>query len=167
MPQASIRIDGLDEVMARLRADRIAQQHLRRGFEEVGWFLRSEASKRAPVHKGTLRGSIAHEVDPSPVPLWVRVGHLRDGAAPHAPYMEFGTGLVHDHPSWPRRVHRVSGGKLAPWAELRGVNPYAVANAIMRRGGLRPRRYLRGALEENSDRVIRIIAGALRRAGET
>jgi len=167
MPAASITIEGLDLVMARLRADLIAQRHLRAGLEAVGLLLVSEARKRAPVDRGPLRASIAHKVDPSAVPLFVEIGHLTDSAAPYAPYMEFGTGLVHDHPSWPRRVPMVPPRALEGWARRHGANPFAVARAIPRRGGLTPRRYLRGALEDNQSAVVRIVAGALRRAGET
>lgn len=138
----TIKVEGLDQLMARLRAEPLLAAPLRKGFDKVGFLVTSEARKRAPVDRGTLRASIAHQVDPSPLPLWVTVG-----AKPHyAPYMEYGTGLVHDHPSWPRK----------------GLDGDAARVRIMRRGGLTPRRYLRGALEDNRERIVRIVSGAIR-----
>lgn len=163
MATTSIRIEGIEAVMARLRVDAIARQHLRDGFNAIGFLLTNEAKQRAPVDTGLLRNSIAFEVDPSPVPLWVTIG-----ARPHyAPYMEYGTGLCHDHPSWPKRPHKVPLGALDKWGHRTGNDGNAVALMITLRGGLKPRRYLRGALEANGERVIRIMAGALRKAGET
>lgn len=157
----TIKIEGLDKLIAKLRGNDMLGPALREGFEKVGYVVTSEAKKRAPVDRGTLRASIAHEVDPSPVPQWVRIG-----AKPfYAPYMEFGTGLVHDHPSWPRKRHVVPVAALAGWAGRVGADAGGAANAISRRGGLKPRRYLRGALEDNGERIVRLIAGSLRKAG--
>ena len=162
MPSVSIQVLGLDALMADLRAERLLAAPLREGFDKVGIGLRTSAVKRAPVDRGALRSSIKPVVDPSSVPLWVE---LRAGdAAPYAPYMEYGTGLVHDHPNWPRKPHRIPAGALDAWAKRKGLDGGAVASRIMRRGGLKPRRFLRGALEDNRETVIRIISGALRRA---
>jgi hypothetical protein len=151
----TIKVEGLDKLMARLRVDPLVGKPLRDGFEAVGHLVVSEARKRAPVDRGLLRASIAHEAET----LGVKVG-----AKPkYAPYMEYGTGLVHDHPSWPRKRHVVPPGALAGWGKRKGADGAAVANAISRRGGLKPRRYLRGALEDNTGRIVRIVAGALKR----
>ena len=162
MNSISIRVEGLDRLIAKLRAEPLLAQPLRSGFEKVGFLLGSEARRRAPVDRGQLRASIAHQVDPSPVPTWVKVG-----AKPHyAPYMEYGTGLIHDHPSWPRKPHKIPFGALDGWAKRKGLDGGAVAGAVMARGGLKPRRFLRGALEDNREKVLRIISGALRAASE-
>jgi len=78
--------------------------------------------------------------------------------------MEYGTGLTHDHPNWPRRVHVVPVGALSNWGPVRRnlVSAGAVATSITRRGGLKPRRYLRGMLEDNSSKFIAIIRRAVR-----
>jgi hypothetical protein len=163
VPVISIRVEGMDRVAERLRAGPLLGQPMRDAFNKIGLGLQTSARKRAPVDRGALRASIGYRMDPSPVPTWVR---LEAGqAAPYAPYMEFGTGMQHDHPSWPRRPHRIPPGALDAWGKRKGIDGAAVAGAIMKRGGLKPRRFLRGALEENQDRVVRIIAGALRSAG--
>ncbi|MGK3946155.1 hypothetical protein ABK046_48370, partial [Streptomyces caeruleatus] len=43
--------------------------------------------------------------------------------------------------------HNPPPSALAGWAARHGLNPYAVAKAIAKRGGLRPRRFFRDALE--------------------
>lgn len=161
MPDVSIRVEGLDVLMDNLRADRLLAAGLREGFDKAGQGLRTSALKRAPVDRGALRASIKAHVDPSPLPTFVE---LRAGdAAPYAPYMEYGTGLIHDHPSWPRKRHVIPPGALDAWAKRKGVDAGAVSQAVMRRGGLKPRRFLRGALEDNQERVVRVVAGAVRK----
>lgn len=158
----TIRVEGLDRLAAQLRADHLLGPALRRGLDKVGYIITSEAKKRAPVDRGQLRASISHEVDPSPLPTFVKIG-----AKPHyAPYMEFGTGLVHDHPSWPRKPHKIPFGVLDGWGKRKGIDGAGAAGAIMKRGGLKPRRYLRGAIEDNEGRIVKLIAGELKKAGQ-
>ena len=61
----SIKIEGLDAVATRLKAENLVGAPLRKGFTKVGFFLESEAKKRAPVRTGLLRGSITYAVDPA------------------------------------------------------------------------------------------------------
>jgi HK97 gp10 family phage protein len=158
MPDITVTIQGLDSTLDRLQLAPLLAQPLRNGFEAVGYLLTSEAKRRAPVDRGLLRASIAHKVDQSSVPMGVEIG-----AKPfYAPYMEFGTGLVHDHPSWPRKRHMVPAGALDGWAKRKGLDGGAVARSINKRGGLKPRRFLRGALEGNEARVVSIVTKALK-----
>lgn len=160
---ASITIKGLDDLIRRLRDKNLLAPALHDGMKAAGFLLESEAKKRAPVDRGLLRSSIAHEVFTEGSLIGARIG-----AKPkYAPYMEYGTGLVHDHPSWPRKRHVVPAGALAGWGKRKGLDGAAVARSITKRGGLTPRRYLRGALEDNQARVVKVISGHLKRAEQT
>ena len=153
----TVRVEGLDRVLAGLQPVPLFAAPLRKGFDAVGYLLTSEAKRRAPVDRGTLRASIAHEVEGGAIPTGVKIG-----AKPfYAPYMEYGTGLAHDHPSWPRKRHMVPPGALDGWAKRKGLDGGAVARSINKRGGLAPRRFLRGALEANEARVVAIVRKAL------
>jgi len=163
---ASIKINvDAAALIRRLKDDRFAREPLRQAMVKVGMIGETDSKRRAPVDFGRLRASITHKVDDQPLMLSVDIGVI-GGAREmdYAQYMEYGTGLMHDHPNWPRRRHVVSGGQLGDWGPVRRalVNPYAVAKAISRRGGLRPRRYLRGMLEDNTGRFLSIIRAAVR-----
>lgn len=113
------------------------------------------ARARAPVNSGALRRSIDTRLEEKPGEATAYIGSNRF----YAPYMEFGTGLRHDHPSWPRKRHLIPPGALNSWAAMksRGGTPVdgeAVRQAIMKAGGLRPRRFLRSSLEDLTDRIL-------------
>jgi hypothetical protein len=107
------------------------------------------AKRLAPFWRGHLRRSITSERDPSSFPVWAKVGTN----APHARPMEFGTGTLSDDPASGGGVHWPPAQALAPWATAKGMNPYAVAAAIGKRGGLKPRRYLRDAADEAEGKI--------------
>lgn len=166
-----VQIDGLPELIRRLREDAGAGKALEQGFHRIGLEQTSASKKRTPVDVGLLRNRITYEVDRSPLPTFVRIGTIGGDNPGYAAYMEYGTGLRHDHPSWPRRPHIVPGRVLVPWAARKARSryggpeggAYAVARAITARGGLEPRRYLRGPFEANRARYVRTLAEALRR----
>lgn len=163
---ARIRVDvDADEVIKRLRNDRFVREPLRVALNKVGRMGETDSKRRAPVDFGRLRAAITHQVDDQPMMLSVEIGVIgKSGDLPYAKYMEYGTGLTHDHPNWPRRVHMVPFGVLNNWGPVRRglVNGAAVAVSITKRGGLRPRRYLRGMLEDNSSKFIAIIKRAVK-----
>jgi len=158
-----VRLDGWERLVASL-ASVAPEQRVRQFLDSTGLLLRDEARRRAPVNSGVLRSQIFHEVDSAEPPQWVDVG-----AMPHyAKYMEFGTGLRHDHPNWPRKRHfgyvLEQGAHWQPvpglvyWAKRKGMGaPESAARGLMvaiaRRGGLDPRRYLRGPIEDLRGRV--------------
>lgn len=169
--RATIRIDGLPELIRRLREDAGLAKPLEQGFHTIGLHASSESKRLAPVDTGLLRNRITYEVDRSPLPTFVRIGTIGGDNPGYAAYMEYGTGLRHDHPNWPRRPHVVPGKALVKWAARKARSryggpeggAYAVARAITARGGLAPRRYLRGPFEANRARYVRTIEEALRR----
>lgn len=156
---ARITVEGLDRVVARLQDMQLWAGPLRKGLDKAGFIVESEAKKNAPVDRGTLRASIAHEVEQATVPRYVKVGSNLH----YAPLMEFGTGRRSDGPS-PSAGHFPPPSELAGWAQRHGMagEEFAIARAIARRGGLRPRRYLRNALDTCQDRVVSVIRSAMR-----
>jgi hypothetical protein len=155
------------ELIRRLREDRFLREPIRAALVNIGRHGENAAKLRAPVDKERLRASITHEVDDQPLMLEVQVGVIGvTGALKHAIYMEYGTGLVHDHPNWPRRRHTIHPSMLANWGKVKAgiVNAGAAAWAINRRGGLMPRRYLRSVLEDHGDQYVRIVRAYIRRA---
>lgn len=154
-----INVQGLDRTVAQLQNMQLWAAPLRKGLDKAGFIVESEAKKNAPVDRGTLRASITHEVEQATVPRHVRVG----SSLGYAPLMEYGTGRQGDGPS-PSSGHFPPPSALAGWADRHGMagEEFAIARAIARRGGLRPRRYLRNALDTCQDRVISVIRSAMR-----
>jgi len=140
---AGLQVEGLERVLRKVDPKLLAGP-LRRFFDRAGITVRNAAAKRAPVDTGRLRASLAYEVDPAPLPLWAKVGTNVE----YAPYMEFGTGVFAEGEGGGR--HWPPGEALSAWAGKHGfASGFAAAAAIGKRGGLEPRRYLRGGLEES------------------
>jgi hypothetical protein len=152
MSRRAVRIRGLSDVIEKLDFSKSAISVLKKYLKSAGTVVAGEARRRAPVDSGLLRTSISTEVFEKDGVVVAAIGtNVANNGKPYGAYMEFGTGLVHDHPSWPRARHVVPPAALMGWAERKGrgggnFNEYSVANSITRRGGLKPRRYLRGAL---------------------
>lgn len=146
-----VQITGLDRLVKKLGPGAL-REPFRKFFERCGQAVKTEAQRRAPVDTGRLRASIAYEIgDESPLPRTVRIG----SRVHYAPYMEYGTARQGD-PDVPHRAkHWPPAGALDRWAYLHGIEDGggAVAEAIGKRGGLKPRRYLRGALSEMKGKV--------------
>jgi len=151
---------------------RALEDYIKRSSEAVA----GQARTRTPVNNGALRASITAQYQATgPVSVESSIGTNLS----YAPYMEFGTGLVHDHPSWGRKRHMVSYKVLIPWVKRKfGVGDkqatgfaIAIAKNIMKRGGLLPRRFLRGSLEAFEPRIKadaqKIVSAIKREAGLT
>jgi hypothetical protein len=148
---APIRITGLPELMAKLDRPAWAERPVRDLHDTWRFFVERGAKGKAPVWRGQLRRSITSERDDARLPRWSRVGTN----LPYAPAMEGGTGLLADLPGGTGTRHWPPTAGVAPWARAHGMAPFLVARAIGRRGGLRPRRFLRGAAEEAERRLPR------------
>lgn len=101
------------------------------------------------INSGQLRNSITPEIRNKHNILQGVVGsNLK-----HAPYMEFGTGIPAGRPrhipplaaiqKWVSQKNR--GGKT--------LNAYVIQQAIAKRGGLVPRRYLQRAFDDNKKKI--------------
>jgi hypothetical protein len=169
MSGVRVQVDGLPELIRALRNNAGAGQALAQGLNAIGLRASSESKRAAPTGVSSkLKNSITFEVDRSHLPTFVRIGTIGGERVDYAAYMEYGTGLVHDHPNWPRRPHIVPTGRRTPpglklWAKRKGQDPYTIAGAINAKGGLEPRRYLRGPFERDRAQYVRTLAEALRR----
>lgn len=181
MTTVSVEVKNLAKLVRALRDNAGVAQELTQAFHDIGLNGVSDSRRAAPVNSGKLRNSIFYEVDWQPLPTYVRIGVLGGPTAGYAAYMEYGTGLVHDHPNWPRERHRVPAAALESWVEQKGRSRGEKAKArrerlsrvsddarraayfIMKRGGLEPRRYLRDPFERNRDKYVRRIQKAIRR----
>lgn len=157
MNQPGIHIEGLDRLLRKL-GPALVREPLRRFLERGAIVVQGHARERAPVDTGLLRSDIAYELDPADVPSWARIGPN----VFYAPYQEYGTGLLAEGPGAAGGRHWPPGEALSAWAERHGGNGFAVAAAIGRRGGLRPKRFLRGGLQD-SLAEIRTLLGRLGR----
>lgn len=148
-----VEVKGLDKLLKKIGAEAILGKPLRGAFFASGAVLEGEAKRRAPVDQGLLEASITHQEDPSSIPLWGRMGTN----VKYAPYMEYGTGRNSDGPGG-KQYHNPPAKALEGWARRHGIEGggAAVAAMIRRKGGLKPRRFLRGALEAKQAEVIRI-----------
>lgn len=180
-----IEFDGLPELIRALRNNANVAKPMRNALDDIGLKATSASRRKAPRNVGKLLNSITYEVDRSPLPTFVRIGSIGSERVDYAAYMEYGTGTQHDHPSWPKKPHRVPAVALEEWVAQKGRSRGEKASArrerlarvsddarraayfIMKRGGLKPRRYLRGPFEQGRAQYVRIIAAALRQMSLT
>lgn len=147
-----IEIPGLVDALCKCDKGLVGEA-ARRFLERCCITICNEAKDRAPVDMGLLRASITYEVDRAELPLQAVVGTN----VHYAPYMEFGTGLFAEGDSALKRgsgPHWPPAHALDRWAHLHGwPSGAAVARVIGQRGGLLPRRFLRGAFEASKDAI--------------
>lgn len=153
MPIRSITIAHLDEHLKRL-GPALVSQPLRKFFSRATIEIQGHARQGAPVDNGLLRARIVTEVDRAEPPTFGKVGFLnaREGSAHYmqARAMEFGTGRMGDSEVSHKATHMPPGDALDVWAKRHGFESgWQVARIIARRGGLRPRRFLRNAIEQS------------------
>lgn len=154
MSDVEVKIENLDEVLRRISPE-IYAEPLRTFWERAAIAVENLARTKAPVDTGRLRASMAHELDSASPPIWAKVG----SNVAYAPYMEYGTGTQSDGPGGRGGVHWPPPGALDVWAQRHGFPSGAVvAKIIGQRGGLEPRRYLRGALQEAMGQISGFIA---------
>lgn len=165
----TIDLTGDAELIESLRQNGNLKRVLHDAFERIGEHARSASRERAPHDRGKLRNSIIYEQTPPDsdgVTTGVRIGTIGSDRPRYAAWMEFGTGKVNDHPSWPKNPHKMgaaAGEALAAWGRRTGKDAGAAFWAIVRRGGILPKRYLRSVLEENGDRYVNVVRVAVGR----
>jgi HK97 gp10 family phage protein len=141
IPLVEIEIHGFDEVMAHLDSVKGKLEVPKEPMVEAALIVAISARRKAPVDTRRLQSSI--------MPSIRRFGNEVMGVVgsnvKYAPFMELGT-----------KPHFPPLQALEAWAERHGTTAYVVARAISRRG-LKPRRYLQKAVEENTRKVVRLI----------
>lgn len=142
-------LEGLESLLKKLgdpRVAALAKEHMTRSCI----FVRDEAAVRAPVNTGQLRSSLTYMVGTDMHSITGVVG----SPVQHAPYVEFGTGRLTDYPGGGKGYHYPPPAALDLWASRHGFASGAiVARIIAKRGGLRPRRFLRSAFEDKTEAI--------------
>lgn len=160
MAKNTVSLEGEEEFYRKLSPSLVGPP-LRHAFKKWGIRTMSDAREGTPVNDGRLRSSVVEEVDDSGIiPEFARVGtNARTG-----PFIEGGTGTQSDLPGGSRKKHWPPPQALDDWARKHGVigGGRSVAFFIGRRGGLKPRRFLRNAFEQNESSVPRLLAEAAR-----
>lgn len=113
-----VQILGVEQITRRLKPDLIGEP-LRDFFKTAAQVAKERISNLTPGDTRTLVNSYKSEVESAPVPTYGRV--WTDAA--YAPFVEFDT-----------RPHMPPVDALRGWAGRKGLNPWAVAMAIKRRG---------------------------------
>lgn len=115
---------------------------LQSGMQRAMRVTMNAARINAPVDRGRLRASITSLAE------WR--GDILEGVVgtnvEYAPYMEYGTGRLTDGEGGKGGRHWPPGAALDVWARRHGfASGRIVAEIIGRRGGLKPRQFLRKA----------------------
>jgi len=158
---ATIRIEGVDEVLAKLDPT-ILEPVVIEGLVNIAAIAKPEIERRTPVFRGVLQRSVVVNMDGSHrVPEWVRIGpssshtHLVQlGVQPHfPPYSADYTGK-----------QQKSARRLRRWVRTHfDLNRYATpSRKTGRRAMLRPSKE---ALESALDRATFLLARAIGRRG--
>lgn len=139
MPNLQIQVEGLDRFIAKFAGFGAAYGQVTRNFlTKSSYAIQAQAQARTPVKTGNLRRSMASQVDPSPFPVWAKVG----SAQPYAHFIE--EGWRHDP-----RV-RVNGGRVF---RRRGPARMLATAVEVTRGTIQG--YLRDAVQEIADYLRR------------
>lgn len=133
---AEIKLEGLDKVLMRL--DKVVDEdNVTQALQKACLLVEGEARKKAPKGDGALRRSIESKVNAA--------GGNYVGVVftplEYAPYVEYGTGLFAE-----------SGGRQeVPWSYKDDEGNWHTTS------GMKPQPYLRPALHENRENVLKIL----------
>lgn len=165
-----ITLENQQELLGALQNQGNLKRLLSEAFDGIGEHARSESRNRAPHDRGKLRASITYKQEPRDrrgMPTGVRIGTIGGNPPRYAAWMEYGTGTVNDHPTWPKTPHKMgatAARALTAWGNRKSLNGMGAFWTIKRRGGIKPKRYLRSVLEDNRAKYINVIRIAVRRA---
>ena len=131
-------VEGLDELMATF--DEIADQpDLPQNIGKACALVERAAKQKAPKGDGDLRRSISSRVE--------GITGVVFSALEYAPYVEYGTGLF---------AEGGNGRKNVPWAYRDEKTKELIWTS-----GMSPQPYMRPALNENKEEILRILKGGL------
>jgi HK97 gp10 family phage protein len=137
----SVKIEGLDNVLDAI-SELADGQELKKAIGKACALVEGEAKKKAPKDNGELRRSIQHEVQNSGGDI---VGVVFTPLE-YAPYVEFGTGLY---------AEDGNGRQDVPWCYQDDEGEWHSTR------GQKPQPFLRPALHENQQNILRILKGGL------
>ena len=129
---AEVRMEGLNEVLGAI--DDLGDiSDLQKALGRACALVERAAKQNAPKGIGTLRRSITSRVEDTQGVVYT--------ALEYAPYIEYGTGLFAEE----------GGRKDVPWHYRDDEGNWHTTS------GMRPRPYMRPALNDNREEIIRII----------
>lgn len=127
-----IQLEGLDEVLAMLE-ELEAPMNLESALGRACGLVEAAAKEKAPKGTGELRRSITSKVDDNVGIVYTPLEY--------APYVEYGTGLFAEN-----------GGRTdVPWWYKDDEGKWHSTS------GMKPQPYMRPALNENREEIIRIL----------
>lgn len=129
----SIEINGAEEIIKKL--GKIANREtIEANLAECCALVEAEAKMKAPKDSGELRRSITSKVEDMKGIIFTPLEY--------APYVEYGTGLFAE-----------SGGRMdVPWCYQDDEGNWHSTS------GMKPQPYMRPALDENREEILRILA---------
>ena len=137
-----IKFEGLDKIIDKIE-DFDDVREMTSAMQDACNIVESAAKDKAPKDTGALRRSITSKVEVT--------GNSIEGIVysplEYAPYQEFGTGLFAEN----------GNGRKTGWA----YEDEKTGETIFTRGN-RPHPFLRPAVNENKDKIINMIKGALK-----
>lgn len=138
-----LKIDGLDRLTALLeKAPATVIKHTNVAILGVITLIENQAKKEAPIG---LTKKLHNMWTKTFSPLTGKIS----SQMPYALGIEFGTA-----------PHKVPVSEIAPWAISKGLNPWAVAKSIAKKG-TRANPFFQRALDNSEDGVNKIIKGVL------
>lgn len=133
---ADIKIEGLDTIVEKLE-NAVSEEALKKAIGKACALVERSAKEKAPKGTGELRRSITSEVYQEGGEIVGKVFTPLE----YAPYVEFGTGLFAEN-----------GGRTdVPWNYQDDEGNWHSTS------GMKPRPYMRPALDENRAQIIRIL----------
>ena len=133
---SDIRLEGLEEVLGALD-DLADTSNLNAALGKACALVERSAKQKAPKDKGDLRRSITSKVEGTEGVVYTPLEY--------APYVEYGTGLFAE-----------SGGRQdVPWNYQDDEGNWHSTS------GMKPQPYMRPALNENREEILRIIKEGL------
>ena len=133
---SDIRLEGLEEVLGALD-DLADTSNLNAALGKACALVERSAKQKAPKDKGDLRRSITSKVEGTEGVVYT--------PSEYAPYVEYGTGLFAER-----------GGRTdVPWNYQDDEGNWHSTS------GMKPQPYMRPALNENREEILRIIKEGL------
>lgn len=158
MADIEVKIEGMEEILRNLAAPHVlpaTKNRMKRAALAVEVSakdnMRTTERGKTASNTGATLSSLTSTVEELGSDIVGIVGSKRKTAR----WMEFGTGLLSEDPRSSKKRHWPPAAALEEWARRHGFESGAiVAHIIGRRGGLKPRRFLRDAFESNRQTII-------------
>lgn len=125
--------------------DVVLSEEINKGLRDASLTVEGAAKSLAPMMTGNLKRTIVSAV----VPLGGTPTGIVAAQAGYAPYVEYGT-----------RPHKPPFEPIRRWASANGANPWAIWNAIAKRG-TRPHPFMEPAAEASRDSVLERLQKAM------